>query len=91
MIKNGKLELSATQATYSRCCWSGPATNQQWTFEPVGTGVHIDPTVLATAVYDLHQAVAESEASSISALSARLPPGWSAPISWPAGAAAPSS
>lgn len=33
--------------------WSGPKLNQQWQFVPVGTGEHIDPTVVATAVYYL--------------------------------------
>lgn len=33
--------------------WTGAALNQQWSFEPVGSGVHISPTVLATAVYSL--------------------------------------
>ncbi len=33
--------------------WNGPSTNQQWTFEPVGSGAHLSPELIPTAVYSL--------------------------------------
>lgn len=33
--------------------WDGPATSQQWLFEPVGSGAHLSPEFMPTAVYSL--------------------------------------
>jgi hypothetical protein len=33
--------------------WVGDAQHQHWTLEPVGTGAHIEPAAVATAVYTL--------------------------------------
>jgi len=33
--------------------WNGPSLNQQWALVAVGTGVHIDPKLVSTAVYQL--------------------------------------
>lgn len=44
---------TAEEAPIQQHDWNSQNTNQQWTFEPVGTGQHIDPTAVATAMYTL--------------------------------------
>jgi hypothetical protein len=47
-VNGGSLSNDARVVQYG---WSGSALNQQWALEPVGTGQHIDPAIIATAVY----------------------------------------
>lgn len=44
---------TSNDARIQQFAWVGAKTNQQWTLEPVGTGVHISPKNVATAVYSL--------------------------------------
>jgi hypothetical protein len=44
---------TADDARVMQYTWTGSKLNQQWKFVPVGTGAHIDPTVIATAVYSM--------------------------------------
>lgn len=43
----------SNDARIQQFAWDGARANQQWTLEPVGTGVHISPKDVATAVYSL--------------------------------------
>jgi hypothetical protein len=44
---------TADDARVMQYTWTGSKLNQQWKFIPVGTGAHIDPAVIATAVYSM--------------------------------------
>jgi hypothetical protein len=43
----------ANDARVTQLTWNGPSLNQQWALVPVGTGVHIAPQLVSTAVYQL--------------------------------------
>lgn len=43
----------ANDARVVQLTWNGPSLNQQWALVPVGTGVHLDPKLVSTAVYQL--------------------------------------
>jgi hypothetical protein len=44
---------TADDARLIQYTWAGSKLNQQWRFVPVGTGPHVEPTVVATAMYYL--------------------------------------
>jgi Ricin-type beta-trefoil lectin domain-like len=44
---------TADDAPIQQFTWNSQNTNQQWTFEPYGSGQHITPTTVATAMYTL--------------------------------------
>jgi hypothetical protein len=43
----------ANDARVVQYTWNGASQNQRWALVPVGTGVHIDPKLVSTAVYQL--------------------------------------
>jgi hypothetical protein len=43
----------ANDAKLMQYTWNGSSLNQQWALVPVGTGAHIDPKFVGTAVYQL--------------------------------------
>jgi hypothetical protein len=49
-VQNGS---QADDAPVMEYAWSGSAANQQWSFESYGSGGHVSPIAVATAVYTL--------------------------------------